>query len=86
VADIEARGPDAVAVTLAPVTGDGIGICAQPEDTANAKKNNFLIMFMIITLTTRNLFYILYYLTYVKPASRTFRRRYIGTSKSNLPC
>jgi hypothetical protein len=64
VAEIEpapAEIRERVAVKLPP-TEDGNGVCAHPAETANAKKNSFLIMFMIITLTPRNLFYILSYL------------------------
>ena len=66
VAEIEpaARGireREAVAVTVPLVAGDGIRICPHPDETAKAKKNTFLIMFMIITLTPRNLFYIISY-------------------------
>ena len=64
VAEIEpaARGiRERVAVTVPLVAGDGIRICPHPDETAKAKKNTFLIMFMIITLTPRNLFYIISY-------------------------
>jgi hypothetical protein len=45
VADIEPRErvADAVAVTLPPAE-DGNGVCAHPDETANAKKNRFLII------------------------------------------
>jgi hypothetical protein len=40
---------DAVALMLAPpppVPEDGMGICAHPDETANAKKKTFLIIFI----------------------------------------
>jgi hypothetical protein len=68
VAEIEPAGAgtrERVAVADAvklPPAEDGKGVCAHPDETARAKKNSFLIMFMIITLTPRNLFYIVSYL------------------------
>jgi hypothetical protein len=60
-AGIRERVAVALAVKLPPAE-DGKGVCAHPAETAKAKKNSFLIMFMIITLTPRNLFYNVSYL------------------------